>query len=163
MNKATELVLCGAIFFVAGCVEQTSYGTIEQSGEVVAHLLRQQPTKMDQRLDVSFDGMVTLLGYDLKQKSDPVAPGDQVEVIWYWRCDEPTGPGWKLFTHVVDAKGSSRINRDNEGPTHTATDALIWGWASYPSSRKSSKQKSSSPRTAGFRIIRGRGPGSLFS
>lgn len=54
-------------------------------------------------LNITFDGRVRLLGYDL-DATDPVAPGDRVTVTWYWACLAPVERGWRLFTHLDDAR-----------------------------------------------------------
>jgi len=54
-------------------------------------------------LDVTFDGRVRLLGYDLAA-TDPVQPGDRVTVTWYWACLAPVERGWRLFTHLDNAR-----------------------------------------------------------
>jgi hypothetical protein len=60
-------------------------------------------TDPDHPVDVSLDGQVTLLGYDLS----PSAPsaGDALEVTLYWRGEGPLLYDYTVFVHLVDAAG----------------------------------------------------------
>ena len=99
---------------LTGCVEKTSYATPERSEKVAKMILGKAPAKIEHRLNVDLEGKIKLLGYDLEP--DEVAPGGSFTVTWYWQCNESPGPGYRLFTHLVDGAGVSRINRDGVGP-----------------------------------------------
>jgi hypothetical protein len=98
----------------AGCVERTSYETSDESDRVSRLILDAAPKKIDHRIGADLGGKVELLGCDLPREE--VDPGKALPVVWYWKCNEAPGPGWRLFTHVVDAEGRSRLNRDSAGP-----------------------------------------------
>jgi len=104
-----------AAFAVAiGCVERTSYETPDESDRVGKLILDKVPDKLDERLDADFDGKLILRGYDLEAAG--AEPNGTVTVTWYWECKEAPGPGWRLFTHMLDSQGRSRVNRDKSGP-----------------------------------------------
>lgn len=80
-------------------------------------------------LDVTFDGRVRLLGYDLGTTA-PVAPGDRVTVTWYWACLAPVERGWQLFTHLDDAEGP-RASVDREGEVRARWQPEHWRVGEY--------------------------------
>ncbi len=106
-----------------GCVERAAYATTDESDQVAGLFLAAPPGKPGKRLDVNF-GSVTLLGYDVDGQT--VEPGGEANVTWYWRCDEAPGPGWRLFTHLVDAEGRSRLNQDGVGPLRSHFQPEHW-------------------------------------
>jgi len=114
MKLVPLVVLSSVAVLAAGCVERTSYETPDESDRIGKLLLDQLPDEMDKRVRASLDGKVILHGYDVE--AIEAEPGGAVTVVWYWECKEAPGPGWRLFTHVLDAKGRSRINRDKTGP-----------------------------------------------
>jgi len=123
--NATKLAAAAVILaWIAGCVERTTYDTSDGSEKVAKLLLEKVPAKMDRKLNANFDDKVTLLGYDVDRKE--AAPGDKVRVTWYWECREAPGPGWRLFTHMVDGSGTSRINKDGAGPVRKNFQPEHW-------------------------------------
>jgi len=114
MKLAQFVLVVSAIALVAGCVERTAYETPDESDRVGKLLLDKLPDKMDKRIGANFDGKVVLHGYDIEAIG--AEPGGAVTVVWYWECKEAPGPGWRLFTHMLDAQGRSRVNRDKSGP-----------------------------------------------
>jgi hypothetical protein len=98
----------------AGCGEDTNPMTANKGKAVANLILHGSKIKPEHPLAADFDGKVKLLGYDLEPET--VAPGESFTVTWYWSCVQAPGPGYKLFTHMVDAKGKSRVNRDSVGP-----------------------------------------------
>jgi hypothetical protein len=113
--KIPQLVfLAWSLAALAGCVEQTSYETPDESDRVGKLLLSELPDKLDRRIGADFDGKVILHGCDLDATS--AEPDGYVNLVWYWECKQPPGPGWRLFTHVLDSEGRSRVNRDKSGP-----------------------------------------------
>jgi hypothetical protein len=113
-RTAGALIAAAALAASAGCVEKTSYATPEKSEKVAKLILGKAPKKIEHRLNAELEGKIKLIGYDLEP--DEVPPGGSFTVTWYWQCVEATGPGYRLFTHVVDGAGVSRINRDGVGP-----------------------------------------------
>jgi cellulose/xylan binding protein with CBM9 domain len=111
----TFVIVTALVVVISGCVERTStYATAEKSDKVAEFIKDRAPQKIEHRLDADFDGKLMLLGYDLV--GDKVKPGGIIKVTWYWQVKAVTGPGWRLFTHVLDANEKSRINRDKIGP-----------------------------------------------
>jgi hypothetical protein len=113
MNRIVLILFL--IFWVSstGCIERTSFSTKDKQEKVSKHVLKQKPSAIQHPLDINFENKVKLLGYDLDKES--VDPGKAITITWYWQCLEPPGSGWRLFTHVLDAKGLSKINKDREG------------------------------------------------
>jgi hypothetical protein len=107
-------IAAAAVAALAGCVEKTSYATPDKSEKVAKMILGKAPAKIEHRLNVDLEGKIKLIGYDLEP--DEIAPGGTFTVTWYWQCNESPGPGYRLFTHLVDGGGASRINRDGVGP-----------------------------------------------
>ncbi len=112
------------ILATIGCVEGTSYVTPGKSEKASKFLLDKPPAGMTARVNANLEDKVVLLGYDVSK--DSVEPGDRVEVTWYWQCKAETGPGWRLFTHVLDASGKSRINRDKVGDLRESFQPEHW-------------------------------------
>ncbi|MCP4676029.1 MAG: hypothetical protein GY854_11090 [Deltaproteobacteria bacterium] len=101
-----------AVAFI-GCVEGKSYVSANKNQKVAKNVLKKPPEKIDHPTDANFDGKVILLGYDLEK--DLIQPDGYVEVTWYWKVKETPGPGWRLFTHMLNADGKSKVNRDKVG------------------------------------------------
>ncbi len=126
MSRSSVSVLCSAVLAISlfGCMEQTGYLTRNESDQVSRLILEKAPSKIRHRINANIDGKVLLLGYDVKPKK--VAAGEEFEVTWYWECKESPGAGWQLFTHMVDAEGKSRINRDKTGPIRRHFQPEYW-------------------------------------
>jgi hypothetical protein len=56
---------------------------------------------------IGFEGGLTLIGYDLR--ADPDQP---IDLVTYWRVDQPLTPPLSLFVHAVDAAGKLVAQRD---------------------------------------------------
>ena len=80
-----------------------------------AHVLDAVPSDIQHRMFVDFGGKVHLLGYNIEPEG-VVAPGGKVKLTLYWQSIARLGPGWGLFTHVLDARGHRAANIDNVGP-----------------------------------------------
>lgn len=114
MKLVNCVPLAIAFALIAGCVERTSYETPDESDRVGKLLLERLPAKIEHRIDAKLEDKVILHGYDLETIG--AEPGGAVTVVWYWECKEAPGPGWRLFTHLLDGEGRSRVNRDKTGP-----------------------------------------------
>jgi mannosyltransferase len=70
------------------------------------------------------DGMVQLLDYRLSYEKTPVKPGDVLYLSLYWQSDAPLTVSYKVFTHLLDATGWMRGQRDNPpvGGTYPTTE-----------------------------------------
>ncbi|MCR4408062.1 MAG: glycosyltransferase family 39 protein [Anaerolineae bacterium] len=82
------------------------------------------PGAMQHPLDMHLgaNSEVRLLGYDLPQTE--VAPGDEVRLTLYWRCESPVDTSYTVFTHLLDPDGLVRGQVDRppqggEAPTTT--------------------------------------------
>jgi hypothetical protein len=114
MKLAVFAALAAGALLVAGCVEQTTYETTDESDRVGKLLLDKLPAEIQHRLHADLDGKIILHGYDLDAAE--ARAGGSLTVTWYWECKEAPGPGWRLFTHVLDDQERSRVNRDKVGP-----------------------------------------------
>ncbi|MCD6518720.1 MAG: phospholipid carrier-dependent glycosyltransferase [Anaerolineae bacterium] len=63
-------------------------------------------------LNVRFGQVITLLGYDLLQSQ--VAPGGTLELVLYWRAEDKIDVPYTVFTHLLDAHGRMKGQKDNE-------------------------------------------------
>ena len=76
------------------------------------------PADIENRTFIDFEGKVHIVGYEVKP-AGVIPPGGNVDLTIYWRSVSKLGPGWKLFTHLVDPTGdrfASGGNIDNVGP-----------------------------------------------
>lgn len=80
-----------------------------------ANVLDGVPSDIQHRLFIDFGGKVHLLGYSV-QPDGVVAPGKKFKLTLYWQPIAKLGPGWKLFTHILDTRGRLIGNDDNVGP-----------------------------------------------
>ncbi len=98
--------------------EVAQLGTIEL---VAAGPARAAVANPQHPLEVRFGGYVHLLGYDLA--TDPVRPGDYVDLTLYWQTDAVLTERYKVFTHLVgetwNADGGNFLwgQQDNEPQT----------------------------------------------
>jgi hypothetical protein len=79
---------------------------------IAAYVSRQAPHPQHP-LDVEFANGLQLIGYDLDSPS--AHPGQPITITWYWHATQDLDDNWKLFTHVADATGESRLNQDGVG------------------------------------------------
>jgi hypothetical protein len=56
---------------------------------------------------IGFEGGLTLIGYDLRAEND-----QPIDLVTYWRADQPLTPPISLFVHAVDAAGKLVAQRD---------------------------------------------------
>jgi hypothetical protein len=87
----------------------------EDKQRLKSFILDKPPANVPNKLNINYDGKVTLLGYSIDPPSS-VAPGERVKLVMYWRADKKLEEGWNLFTHVVDGSGERILNIDNVGP-----------------------------------------------
>ena len=115
---------------LSACSIKATNKTQNKKDKVSKFILNKEPDKLSGKINADFDGKVTLIGYSLKNAE--VLPGDNVEITWYWKCNKAPGPGWRLFTHMLDGSGNSKINRDGIGairknfqPEHWSAGMII--------------------------------------
>jgi len=63
-----------------------------------------------EKTDMSFAGVMTLLGY--RVEADRVAPGEALRLTLYWRVDAPMDRIWSVFVHLTDETGVIVAQRD---------------------------------------------------
>lgn len=92
-----------------------------------SHVLDKAPADVGKKLNINYDGKVTLLGAKV-EPTGKLKPGQRVKLTMYWKVDkEIDKKGWKLFTHVLDGSGERILNIDNVGPLrsfHNGDQAL---------------------------------------
>lgn len=121
--------LCLAFSAVSsGCSRKQRALTAEQKQEL-ARYVGTTPTKPEHPTDIKFGESVALIGYDIS--TDKVVPGKPVDITFHFRVDKALGGDWKLFTHLADASGTSRINADDRGKLRTMFPASSWEAGSY--------------------------------
>ncbi len=104
------VVLCCAALG-AGCVERERADEEDVSPR---ELISVEAPSPEHRLSIRFEDKVELLGYDL-EPAEP-APGERVRITWYWKALRAIDSGYRLFTHVEDARGRTLVNLDAIGP-----------------------------------------------
>ncbi|HEY6560760.1 MAG TPA: carbohydrate-binding family 9-like protein [Polyangiaceae bacterium] len=106
-----------ALGATAGCVGGSSSNEVtkEDKDRLKSFVLAKAPPSVPHKLNINYDGKVTLLGYSIEPKG-PVSAGQSVTLTMYWRSDKKLADGWNLFTHIIDGSGERILNIDNVGP-----------------------------------------------
>lgn len=100
---------------VLGCVSKKKTKKEAPTADLSQYVIDDAPANIS-KIGTTFDGKITLLGYDMKTKSG-LQPGDKVTYTLYWKADKELGQeGWKLFTHVLNEKNKRILNIDGVGP-----------------------------------------------
>jgi hypothetical protein len=121
--------LCLSLAAVSyGCSKKQRALTSEQKQEL-SRYVGSEATKPKHPLDIKFGESVALIGYDVDV--DKVVPGQPFNVTFHFRVDKALGGDWKLFTHLADAAGTSRINGDDKGKLRTMFPASAWESGTY--------------------------------
>jgi hypothetical protein len=107
------IVAAGALG-AAACVGGPPDGHAEQE-RLGAYVLDRVPSDVGNRLDIDYDGKIVLLGAKVEPRG-AVRPGQKIKVTLFWQVRSQVGPGWNLFTHVLDGAGERIANLDNVGP-----------------------------------------------
>jgi hypothetical protein len=155
--RVWALALVGSMLM--GCVGGSGEVTQQDKQRLKAYILDQAPTTMPRKLDIDFDGKVTLLGCRVEPRG-PVEPGQRVRLTMYWKSKEALGDGWNLFTHVLDGSGERILNIDNVGPLREwrQTRQVLWPSAWQPGKVYVDEQQFSIPsnvRTKRVQIVTG--------
>lgn len=99
----------------AACVGGSDGPTPDQTEALKAFVLDKEPGDMT-RVDINYDGKITLMGVKVEPKGE-IKAGGHVKVTMYWKVTKELGEqGWRLFTHVLDGSGERILNIDNVGP-----------------------------------------------
>jgi hypothetical protein len=99
-----------------GCQPAAESRTHQVPAEFEQYVLKTVPAEVEHQSLIDFEGKVHLVGHDL-EPTEPVSPGSSVTLTMYWKPVAPLGPGWSLFTHVVDQRGRrvERLEGDGQG------------------------------------------------
>jgi hypothetical protein len=114
--STSVLALCLVACAKAPIVEDTS--PIDPTLE--SNVLDGVPSDIAQKSYVDFEGKLALIGYAIEPKG-VVSPGAKLNLTLYWQSSAPLGPGWSLFTHLLDTRGIQVRNADNEGALRRLT------------------------------------------
>lgn len=124
--RLLSLVASGAALL--GC--QPAATSAEKPPPALArYVLERPPQEMDHRRFLDFGGKVQLLGYDI-DPSGELPPGSQFKITMYWKSVAPLGPGWKLFTHLLNEEGvrvepAEGLAYDNIGPLRSGPSQAL--------------------------------------
>jgi hypothetical protein len=118
-TKRSGLVLaCAAL--AAACGKSPAPEAVAVDPALDAYVLDSVPTDIENRTFIDFGGKLHLIGYALEPKR-VAGPGAKLKLKLYWQKVGPLEPGWNLFTHVLDDRGTQRKNADNDGPLRRLT------------------------------------------
>ncbi|RYE76200.1 MAG: hypothetical protein EOO74_08810, partial [Myxococcales bacterium] len=104
--------------------------TAEERAKLQAYIVSEVPADAT-KIDINYDNKLHIVGVKV-DPSGPVAPGSEVKLRYYWRCDEPPGKDWLLYTHVLDPVTGKIENLDFNGPIREGRgDKHVMGPASW--------------------------------
>lgn len=106
----------------APSVENPSVVPVDAPPAMPRFVSRLRPTPTHP-LDITFDGVIHLIGYDVD--TAVVRRGQAVRVTWYWECLGPIGDDWRLLTHIDDSQGP-RWNADRTGEVRARYQPSNW-------------------------------------
>lgn len=114
-RAAGALVVMGTcVAAMPACVGGSKGISSEDKTRLQAYILDSEPADIPHKLDINFENKVHIIGYKLEPET--AAPGTDVKMTYYWRCDDTMDDGWKLFTHIHDDASDRTDNLDNNGP-----------------------------------------------
>ncbi len=79
--------------------------------------------KIDQPINVTFDGQIELLGAEIDRSS--VQPGDPIRVTLYWRALQSIDQSYVEFVHLIDRDGIIVAQRDT-WPGRGMFPTVLW-------------------------------------
>ena len=103
-----------AVALAAACKPASETQPKEVPANLKQYVLESLPAEEQQRAYVDFEGKVRLVGYEA-QPDRAIRPGGSIQLKLYWQSVAALGPGWSLFTHLVDENGKS-IAGEEKGP-----------------------------------------------
>ncbi len=125
-RHAVTMALLGLA--LVACVEKEDEAAGVDMEQIRSLVATSAPTPQHP-LDIQFEGKISLIGYDTRVAD--ITPGQPFEITWYWKVDKALDDGWRLFTHVADARGESRFNADLFGPIRQAYQPGKWKAGEY--------------------------------
>lgn len=120
---AMRLGILLGFLLLGGCVEKEKHSS-QADLELRKSIVLTAAPKPQHPLDIQFGKKVQLLGYDIS--TDSVQEGKPFTVTWYWKVNEPLDEGFRVFTHLMDAAKSSRVNLDAARPFREAYPEAGW-------------------------------------
>jgi len=90
---------------------------------VAPYVLDAVPSDIKHPLLIDFEAKVHLIGYDI-DPDGALGPGSKAKLKLYWKCMAPLGPGWRLYTHLVDWQGNRIKNLTGVGPDELSAGVL---------------------------------------
>jgi hypothetical protein len=73
------------------------------------------PAHLDHRLDARFAAQITLLGLDCAPECR-ANPGETLNLTLHWRAEVTPDKSYTVFTHLLDATETVRVNADHAPP-----------------------------------------------
>jgi hypothetical protein len=82
-----------------------------------------KPGEFPNALDVSFDGKIALIGYELDRRV--ASPGETIRLTLYWRALAPMGKNYSVFAHVLGIE--NQVWSGNDGwPVGGESPTKLW-------------------------------------
>jgi len=107
---------------VVGCTSpRTTTDEKAPDASLQQYVLDRMPKTVTHETYLDFGGKVQLLGYDISP-AEVAAPGSKISLTLYWQRTGSLDEGWKLFTHLLDARGSQIGQFDKSGPLRAGAD-----------------------------------------
>lgn len=126
MTRTSIIALTLAL--AAACVEKDDDAIAVDMEQIKSLVSTRAPTPRH-KLDVTFEGKISLLGYDTDVTE--IIPGRPFDITWYWKSEKPVDEGWGQFTHIADARAQNRLNADLFGPVRNAYPPGRWKAGEY--------------------------------
>ena len=111
----------------AAKVEEQGFAYVTVEGYLSADPVQRSAPQVAHPLDVSLDGQVSLVGYDVADVAG--LDGRFLRVTLTWRSQGPTRSSYKGFVHLVDGQGRL-VDQDDHRPVNDRIPTDRWerGW-----------------------------------
>jgi hypothetical protein len=76
------------------------------------------------RIDANLDNRIMLAGYSID--FDTFAPGQSLNVTWFWKCLKPVDGEWEYFTHLMDEDGDMIASVNSHGAMRARYKPQMW-------------------------------------
>src|SRR5258706_16140663 len=111
----TLALLVGATTTTLGCVGGSKGTSASDLEKLKPYILDAVPSDIPNKIDLNFENKVHVVGYKI-EPAGKAAPGSDVKITMYWRCDDKVDDGWSLFTPILDSNNERVLNIHNVGP-----------------------------------------------